>query len=73
MPRVAQILDQFLLEHEGQPNFLVWAAAAVLVSFYFGWRSSTVAALKVQSVYFITALNVFRFTEEFSKGSFATL
>jgi hypothetical protein len=36
-----------------------FAAVAVLLSYYFGWRNSTVAKLKVVDVIFVRELDIF--------------
>ena len=45
MPRMAQAVENFL---DTQPDYdLQASAAAVLLCYYFGWRSSTVAVVTV--------------------------
>mgnify|MGYP007046702721 CR=1 FL=1 len=49
MPRLAQLLDQYLMT--GTHDTAVHrACAAVLLCFYFGWRSSTVAVLSSNDI-----------------------
>ena len=72
MPRLAQILDQYLLLQRSCNSFPATAAMAVLLCFYFGWRSSTVSEVQACHITYNAALNVFRFSEQFSKGAFAT-
>ena len=45
--------------------------AAILLSFMFGWRASTTAALRVCDCTFYSVTGIFRFSESFSKGSFS--
>ena len=73
MPRVASILDQFLAQHGVCFGQAQEACLAILLAFYFGWRSSTVSALERRHIVYMPELHIFRFTEAFSKGSFASL
>ena len=57
MPRLAQALDTFLAR--GGAGQLAAGAAAVLLSYYFGWRSSTAASLRAQHVTWVAATGVF--------------
>ena len=69
MPRLAQLLDQVLVT-QGHDRGVHSACAAILLCFYFGWRSSTVAVLSSSDVSVDQQLRVVQFSERFSKGSF---
>jgi hypothetical protein len=74
MPRVAMALDAWLLASRttfSRDLKLEHATAAILLSYVFGWRASTVAALHVSDCTFQPDHDMFRFSEAFSKGSFS--
>jgi hypothetical protein len=58
MPRMAIALVAQLSIPEWCTQF-GFAAVAVLLSYYFGWRNSTVARLKVVDVMFVKELDLF--------------
>ena len=58
MPRMAIVLVAQLSIPEWCTQF-GFAAVAVLLSYYFGWRNSTVARLKVVDVMFVKELDLF--------------
>jgi hypothetical protein len=66
---MALILDQFLATG-ARTEEVTSACTAVLLAFYFGWRSSTIAILSPSDVCYVPELNGFRFDEKFSKGAF---
>lgn len=74
MPRIAIALDAWLLASgtiSPRDLQLEHATAAILLSFVFGWRASTTAALHVSDCTFLPDSQLFRFSEAFSKGSFS--
>lgn len=68
MPRMAQALLHAFQSSALTPPLRA-AACAVLLAFYFGWRSSTVSVLSVADVHFEIANGLFVFSERFSKGA----
>ena len=58
MPRMAMALVAQLAIPDWCMQF-GFAAVAVLLSYYFGWRNSTVAKLKVIDVIFVRELDIF--------------
>jgi hypothetical protein len=46
------------------------AAVVILLAFYFGWRSSTAAALCLSDVVLDRVEGIYSFSERFSKGVF---
>ena len=72
MPRIAIALDSWLLESRTESRGdvqLEHATAALLLAYVFGWRASTVAAVKVEDCSFLPSQRLFRFSETFCKGS----
>ena len=69
MPRIAVCLDHWLVTSASPALDQVVAAVAILLSFYFGWRSSTVGALAAEHV--VCNLHDFTFAETFCKGIFS--
>ena len=69
MPRLAELLDR-VLQTGGLELGVHRACAAVVLCFYFGWRSSTVAVLCSSDVTVNHQLQVVTFSERFSKGAF---
>lgn len=69
MPRVAEALDHALQFGELSPKEAT-AIGAILLCFYFGWRSSTVAVLHSRDISVCSVSCTFQFSERFSKGAF---
>jgi uncharacterized protein YdeI (YjbR/CyaY-like superfamily) len=69
LPRLAQLLDHILVTG-GHGERVRSACAAILLCFYFGWRSSTVAVLSSADIQVDGQSKIVKFTERFSKSAF---
>ena len=69
MPRVAMRLCLWMAAGGRVWNELC-AVSALLLCYYFGWRSSTIALLASSDVHIDSQCGIVYFSERFTKGAF---